>query len=115
MIATQGLIVASKRYRNGNLLSDENVRFSFHPLIASVYQEVHDWLSAMPNAPQYRKKNIFSKINGLLAEQTLLSAAAQYYVYFPAHFFKVAHTLEYAIGRDTLLQWFGRTRHIAAY
>jgi hypothetical protein len=94
-------------------LADESIQFSFHPLIASVYQEVHDWISTIPNAPRYRVKNIYNKMNDLLSDPTFLSAAAQYYVFFPAHFFKVAHTLEYTIGRETLLQWFGRTRHIA--
>ena len=94
-------------------LAEEDIQLSFHPLIASVYQEVHDWIAAIPNVPQYRLKSIYNKMNSLLPEPTFLSAAAQYYVFFPAHFFKVAHTLEYTIGRETVLQWLGRTRHIA--
>ncbi len=42
----------------------------------------------------------------------MLSAAAQYYVLFPAHFFKVTHTLNKVIGSDTLASWLRSTPRI---
>jgi len=44
-------------------------------------------------------------VNKLLSVPDLFSAAAQYYVLFPAHFFKVAYTLEKIIGVEKLRGW----------
>jgi SAM-dependent methyltransferase len=83
--------------------------FSFHPHVASTYLEVHKWLSQVLDPSDtnanYKKKNIRDKVNKLLSVPTLFSAAAQYYVLFPAHFFKVAYTLEKIIGVEKLCGW----------
>lgn len=78
---------------------------SFEPEIRDTYLGVHDWLASLPNTPDYRTKNIERRIEKLLRQEDLLSAAAQYYVLFPAHFFKVSHTLQHVIGEDSLKNW----------
>ncbi|HMV47087.1 MAG TPA: RNA-directed DNA polymerase [Blastocatellia bacterium] len=79
---------------------------SFLPEIEEAYLELHTWLSALQDSPNYRRKTIKDEIGKLLPEASLLSAAAQYYVLFPAHFFKVACTLSTVIGSDKLANWF---------
>jgi len=83
--------------------------FSFHSHIASTYLEVHEWLSQVPDlsdtSRNYKRKSIRNKVNKLLSVHDLFSAAAQYYVLFPAHFFKVAYTLEKVIGVEKLRGW----------
>jgi len=75
----------------------------FLPEIEEIYNGLHDWLAHLTDPPDYRKKSIESKINdALLSRRDMLSAAAQYYVLFPAHFFKVTHTLNNIIEIDTL-------------
>ena len=83
-------------------------RRAFHPGVASVYSDVHKWIADNLGSDDYerlKRKNIRNKIDKLLSEPTFLSATAQYYVLFHAHFFKVTHTLENIIGIDNLLNW----------
>jgi retron-type reverse transcriptase len=92
-------------------IMDESVNqiFSFHSHIASTYLEVHEWLSQVldlsDTSSNYRKKSIRNKVDKLLSVPSLFSAAAQYYVLFPAHFFKVAYTLEKIVGVEKLCGW----------
>lgn len=58
------------------------------------------------------KKNIEGKIEKLLSNPSMLSAAAQYYVRFPGHFFKVVHTLNDVIGANVLSGWLDRSPRI---
>ncbi|NES02841.1 MAG: RNA-directed DNA polymerase, partial [Okeania sp. SIO2F4] len=85
--------------------------FSFHPDIASAYSAVHEWLAKQQQALGY--KNISHQQAGkLLSEKTLKSAAAQYNVFFHAHYFKVIYTLENIITSEKLLDWIDTNQHI---
>ncbi len=84
---------------------DSALPYRFHPIIANTYTEVHSWLQNLPKAQTYNQKNIRNKIDHLLSESSMLSAAAQFYIYFPAHFFKVTHAFENSVGIIKLLEW----------
>ncbi len=71
---------------------------AFLPEIEEAYSETLTWLDSLPSPLDYRKKTIEDKIENLLKKPTLLSAAAQFYVRFPGHFFKVSHTLNNIAG-----------------
>jgi hypothetical protein len=79
--------------------------FSFHPIIKAGYVDVHNWLSRLDGVPDYRRNNAWNKVDKLLKESTLESAALQYYVWFPTHVAKVAFALEQLIGVDRLAEW----------
>ncbi len=79
--------------------------FRFHSVIQSNYLAVHEWLLQQEDLSDYRKNNAWTKVNKQLEEQTLESAALQYYVLFPAHSAKVAYTLEHIIGIERLANW----------
>ncbi|MBD2196295.1 MULTISPECIES: RNA-directed DNA polymerase [Calothrix] len=84
---------------------------SFHPYIASAYTAVHDWLETKSEADGYKKIH-FKDITRSLSQNTLKSAAAQYYALFPAHYFKLTHTLREIIGLEQLLEWIKYNPHI---
>jgi len=97
-----------------NFMNDVKNYRAFHPHIALTYKHVHQWIADTMGTDQYqrlKKKNIRDKIKDdkFLAEETFLSAAAQYYVLFPAHFFKVTYTLENIIN---ILHWLKHTSRI---
>lgn len=77
--------------------------YSFHSFIASAYSAVHKWLEIQPQANGYKDITSYSQCNENLPLQ---SAAAQYRIYFPAHYFKIIHILETIITPTKLLDWF---------
>ncbi|MDX2043617.1 MAG: hypothetical protein SF097_20545 [Acidobacteriota bacterium] len=89
-----------------------NLVESFLPEIEKSYSELHTWLSSLPDLPTYRKKSIEGKIEKLLLDPSMHSAAAQYYVRFPGHFFKVVHTFNDVIGAAVLSDWLNQSPRI---
>jgi hypothetical protein len=81
---------------------------SFHPYIADAYTAVHQWLATKPQVNGYQNINCYSQCDDI----TFKSAAAQYSLYFPTHYFKVIHTLENIITPEKLLTWLGQNRNI---
>lgn len=76
--------------------------YRFHPYIESAYSTVHKWLATQSQADGYRNITSYHQCNENLPLQ---SAAAQYRIYFPAHYFKIIHTLETIITTTKLLDW----------
>lgn len=81
---------------------------SFHPYIADAYTAVHQWLATQPEINGYQKINSYRDCNDI----SFKSAAAQYNLYFPTHYFKVIHTLENIITLEKLLSWLDQNRNI---
>lgn len=82
---------------------------SFHPIVADAYQSVHKWLQSQPKLQGYKQYIPYNKLKDKL---TLKSAATQYYIYFPAHYFKIIYTLEDIIGSERIRNWIEYNRHI---
>ncbi|MFB8789324.1 MAG: reverse transcriptase domain-containing protein [Potamolinea sp.] len=77
---------------------------SFHPLIASAYSAVDQWLNQRPEAEGYKKLD-YSKDLWLSLDKTdLKSTAFQYYTLFPRYYFESAHTLENIIHSTRFLK-----------
>lgn len=83
----------------------ENQPFEFHPIILEAYHEVNEWLSEKEETKQYRTKKARDKVKKKLTDETFESAALQYYVLFPGHSTKVAHSLDLIIGYDTIIKY----------
>lgn len=81
---------------------------SFHPYIADAYSAVHQWLETKEQAKGYKTLTSYKQCQG----ETLKSAAAQYYLYFPAHYFKAIHTLDTVITPTKLLTWLDHNPHL---
>jgi hypothetical protein len=82
---------------------------SFHPYIADAYTAVHQWLAAKPEVNGYQNINCYKKCEN---KEPFKSAAGQYSLYFPTHYFKVIHTLENIITPEKLLTWLDQNRNI---
>ena len=83
---------------------------SFHPYIADAYTAVHQWLANQPEVNGYQKIDRYSKCDD--NKEPFKSAAGQYSLYFPTHYFKVIHTLENIITPEKLLTWLDQNRNI---
>jgi len=82
---------------------------SFHPYIADAYTAVHQWLATKPQVNGYQNINCYQKCEN---KEPFKSAAGQYSLYFPTHYFKVIHTLENIITPEKLLTWLDQNRNI---
>lgn len=82
---------------------------SFHPYIADAYSAVHQWLANQPAVDGYQNINCYKKCDN---KEPFKSAAGQYSLYFPTHYFKVIHTLENIITPEKLLTWLDQNRNI---
>ncbi|MEG3987965.1 reverse transcriptase domain-containing protein [Microcoleus sp. S28C3] len=83
---------------------------SFHPYIADAYTAVHQWLATKPEVNGYQNISSYKQCDD--NKEPFKSAAAQYSLYFPTHYFKVIHTLENIITREKLLTWLDQNRNI---
>ncbi len=90
-------------------MTSQSQIYSFPSYIQEAYTDVHQWLARQPDAGEYKKK---ARNPQLLHEKTLESAAAQYYTYFPAHYFKVAYTLKSIVPPEQLTSWLNPNSHI---
>lgn len=82
---------------------------SFPPYIADAYSAVHQWLANQPAVDGYQNINCYKKCDN---KEPFKSAAGQYSLYFPTHYFKVIHTLENIITPEKLLTWLDQNRNI---
>jgi predicted DNA-binding transcriptional regulator len=83
---------------------------SFHPYIADAYTAVHQWLATKPEVNGYQNISSYKQCDD--NKEPFKSAAAQYSLYFPTHYFKVIHTLENIITLEKLLTWLDQNRNI---
>ncbi|MEG4206404.1 hypothetical protein QUA20_21065 [Microcoleus sp. Pol7_A1] len=83
---------------------------SFHPYIADAYTAVHQWLATKPEVNGYQNISSYKQCDD--NKEPFKSAAAQYSLYFPTHYFKVIHTLENIITPEKLLTWLDQNRNI---
>jgi SAM-dependent methyltransferase len=80
-----------------------NELLTFHPHILQAYSNTLDWLVA--KVPDFRKNNARNRVKKLLETPSLESAALQYYVLFPGHFYKIAYAVDTIIGKERLAEW----------
>ena len=79
---------------------------SFHPLIQDAYSKVHDWLRDRDDTDGYMEI-----ASPPLDCSSMKHIAAQFSVYFPAHYFKCIFALEKIVQRETLT-WLKHNPHI---
>lgn len=75
---------------------------SMHPLIASAYSSVHQWLSTRPEAKGYKELDYSKDLATCIGKLGLKSAAFQYYSLFSGNFFKSVHVLDKVINSTRL-------------
>lgn len=85
--------------------------YSFHKVVQRAYLVTSSWLRDQAEARRYRELD-YEEVKRVLEETTLLSAAAQFHTYFPAHYFKVIHCLEQVISRPRLTEWLKHNQRI---
>lgn len=79
--------------------------YSFHSIVLEVYKAVHQWIeSTVPDANGY-KSLPYRNLKQKLLETDWKHIAFQYYVLFPAHYFKAIYVLDTVIGEEKLLTW----------
>lgn len=87
------------------------IMYTFHPLIKSNYISVNQWLSSRLDR-SYKSNSALKRAKNLLEDQTLESAALQYYVFFPTHCSKVGFALEHMVGASRLADWLKYTKDV---
>lgn len=83
--------------------------YEFNQNTASAYQQTHQWLRQ--HNETYLGFN-YQDIRQKLTEETLESAAGQFRAFFPAHYFKVKHTLDEIITQEKLALWLAHNRMV---
>lgn len=78
--------------------------YAFHPLISKTYSEVHQWLATRNEVKNYKACS-YGDATKMLEKLSFLSAAVQFNVFFPPHFFKMAKILKEAVGYETIANW----------
>jgi hypothetical protein len=76
---------------------------SFHPIMASAYSAVHDWLGEIPEAQGYKDFDYAKDILHCLEKADLKSTAFQFYSLFPRYYFQAVHILDNIIESNRLL------------
>ncbi|MBD1212406.1 MAG: RNA-directed DNA polymerase, partial [Dolichospermum circinale Clear-D4] len=76
---------------------------SFHPIIASAYSAVHDWLGEIPEAQGYKDFDYAKDILHCLEKADLKSTAFQFYSLFHRYYFQAVHILDNIIESNRLL------------
>jgi hypothetical protein len=76
---------------------------SFHPIMASAYSAVHDWLGEIPEAQGYKYFDYVKDIFHCLEKADLKSTAFQFYSLFPRYYFESVHSLDKIIELTHLL------------
>jgi hypothetical protein len=83
---------------------DQRPVYRFHKVVQSAYVATHSWLGTRPEASGYKQLS-YDDVKSRLKEHTLLSTAAQFHTYFPAHFFKIVCALNEVIAQSKLIEW----------
>lgn len=86
------------------------VTYQFHRHLQVAYSSVYTWLETQ-RILNYRTID-FAGIKRSLYGDTLEDCANVYHGFFPAHHFKVLHTLETVVGYDRILGWLRHNPHI---
>jgi hypothetical protein len=82
---------------------ETKIRRSFHPIMASAYSAVHEWLGEIPDAQGYKELNYSKDILHCLEKGDLKSTAFQFYSLFPRYYFQASHILDNIIESNRLL------------
>jgi SAM-dependent methyltransferase len=93
------------------VLDSQESNYRFHKAIQDAYVATNAWLSGMRDISGYKVLK-YDEVTSMLREKTLLSAATQFHTFFPAHFFKVACTLEQVITGPRLVEWLGHNPRV---
>jgi hypothetical protein len=93
----------SKQVSNLVMGEETKIRRSFHPIIASAYSAVHQWLGEIPDAQGYKELNYSKDILHCLEKGDLKSTAFQFYSLFPRYYFQASHILDNIIESNRLL------------
>jgi len=93
----------SKQVSNLVMAEEAKIYRSFHPVIASAYSAVHEWLSEIPDAKGYKELDYSKDILHLLDKTDLKSAAFQFYALFARNYFEAVHVLDNIINSSRLL------------
>lgn len=88
-----------------NLVMAEKAKIyhSFHPIIASSYSAVHQWLSEIPEAKGYKELDYSKDISHSLNRADLKSIAFQFYTLFAQNYFEAVQILDNVIHSTRLL------------
>jgi hypothetical protein len=84
----------------------------FHAYVKSTYTAVLKWLDHRQEATGYRVMDYKGEVCQSLNQTSLKNSAFHYYTLFPAHYFKVVHTLKSVVGLATLLDFLSHNPHI---
>lgn len=93
----------SKQVSNLVMGEETKIRRSFHPIMASAYSAVHEWLGEIPDAQGYKELNYSKDILHCLEKGDLKSTAFQFYSLFPRYYFQASHILDNIIESNRLL------------
>lgn len=93
----------SKQVSNLVMAEEAKIYRSFHPVIASAYSAVHQWLSEIPDAKGYKELDYSRDILHSLDKTDLKSAAFQFYALFARNYFEAVHILDNVINSSRLL------------
>ncbi|MDB9374077.1 RNA-directed DNA polymerase [Nodularia sphaerocarpa] len=103
--ALSGLPVQkSKQLTNLVMAEEAKIYRSFHPVIASAYSAVHQWLSDIPDAKGYKELDYSKDISHSLDKADLKSTAFQFYALFARNYFEALHILDNVIESSRLLK-----------
>ncbi|MGA9380684.1 MAG: reverse transcriptase domain-containing protein [Phormidium sp.] len=96
---------AQKSKQVTNLVMGEEAKIcrSFHPVIASAYAAVHQWLTEIPEAKGYKELDYSKDISDCLNKTDLKSVGFQFYTLFPRYYFQAVHILDNVIESNRLL------------
>jgi len=92
----------SKRLTELVIAEETKIYRSMHPLIASAYSAVHQWLQTRPEAQGYKELDYSKHLKQALEKTNLKITAFQYYALFPRYFFETVHVLEKVINSSRL-------------
>lgn len=103
-LALSGALVQKpKKFTELFIGEEAKIYRSFHPLIASAYSAVHQWLAERPEAEGYKELDYSKDLWRSLEQTDLKSTAFQYYAIFPRYYFEAAHVIENVIHSTRLL------------
>ncbi|WP_257236123.1 hypothetical protein [Nostoc sp. 'Peltigera malacea cyanobiont' DB3992] len=101
--AMSGFTAQKSKQLNLVMAEEAKIYRSFHPVIASAYSAVHQWLSEIPEAKGYKELDYSEDISDSLDKADLKSTAFQFYALFARNYFEVAHILDNVINSTRLV------------
>ncbi|MGB3638332.1 MAG: RNA-directed DNA polymerase [Rivularia sp. (in: cyanobacteria)] len=101
--AMSGFSTQKSKQLNLVMAEEAKIYRSFHPIIASAYSAVDQWLSEIPEAQGYKELDYSKDISHSLDKADLKSKAFQYYALFAGNYFQAIHILDNVIHSTRLL------------